>query len=165
MHLLKFMNWVLTHNVTTENGTYNPCSDFKTEFEFGIGRFNSCPGCDMKQLVQTYWGKDNSTDTDDVMPATLSTYCPPMINLQQIGNTWLPLSQQGNADEFYLRILKAVRSSVTNTKWHDQYDGLFVLDVRQRFRCQCNEIYQPDRMIKRDGYDAISVKKTGHDDI
>jgi ubiquitin C-terminal hydrolase len=112
-HLRKFMNWILTHNVTKRGGVVeNPCDLTQTVA-------GQCVACLMKRLIKKYWGNNNLTSG---VPNALPTTDVDMIAMQSVVDSWFPriadrhtglftYRPQQDAEDFQSKVLQACFNS------------------------------------------------------
>jgi uncharacterized UBP type Zn finger protein len=115
-HLRKFMNWILTHNVTKRGSVIdNPCD--LTQIVAG-----QCVACLMKRLIKKYWGYNNITSGD---PNALPTTDVDMIAMQSVVDFWFPriadrhtglftYRPQQDAEDFQFKLLQACFNSTNS---------------------------------------------------
>lgn len=132
MHAPKFLNWILSHNVTSPNGTRRfACQKLSATEEAlvasclmeniipepGTTPLRACPACAMKRLAEVYW--DNMNTGSDGKPSPLMTQTPEFGGLVRIDVALMRFSpgtgvdgQQQDPSEFLTRFLRACLESV-----------------------------------------------------
>ncbi|KAF2262905.1 cysteine proteinase [Lojkania enalia] len=174
MHLPKFLNWILSHNVADATGnTVNGCSP--ATFATGFG----CAACHIKALVQSYWGEGNVVGG---VPAQILHNDSVMRDINHMTNVMMgvppggPIPQE-DAELFYTQLLHELDDSVNTlipgiTPWSDQYAALFTIQRSTTRLCNtCNTprtipITVPSIIARQDiGFISIPINQHDHDSV
>lgn len=135
MHLPKFLNWILSHNVVQPNGQVKfqcrspqdtmeemkkslmlNADDAFTQTQKRPRPLRTCPACVTKQLVQSYWGNnDLASDGRPMAFGVSQTDMARIHELDDILQHYTPGASNGSMqdpEEFQNRLLEACLQSV-----------------------------------------------------
>ncbi|KAF2793517.1 cysteine proteinase [Melanomma pulvis-pyrius CBS 109.77] len=168
LHLRKFMNWILTHNVQMDEGIQNPCDD-------GALLAYSCVACLIKRLIFKYWGL-HKLDTAG-HPVALPTHDMDMKAMEAVADHWyLPegsgmIRGQQDGEDFQFKVLEAC---ILSTDCHRELDKRIprLVQTRETWVCRrCDHpIPNPRTYLNMHpdpelGFLAMRILRTGRETI
>ncbi|KAF1918074.1 hypothetical protein BDU57DRAFT_528553 [Ampelomyces quisqualis] len=190
LHPPKFVHWIFSHNSTEPDAAIKfPCRNLD---EVGPAlhakhlsavavssknkiRLQRCPACQIKQFVRAYWGNNNIDPNRPLDPPRPWTHNHPEMRLLRDLDTELYKLTPGAASriqqdptEFQDRILEGCLASTDathpgNDAWIDTFNGLFVFELKQTWRCACGALQRlpPGHFSERIGIENLPIEPAG----